>query len=87
VELLRRVRDRFEQVILITHIEGVKEGLDRVIEVSYDEDSGAAVVDQTSDQPGKAYGDGVERAFGKVLASRGASSTIESREHGGNGRE
>jgi exonuclease SbcC len=44
VELLRRLEDRFEQVILITHIESVREGLDRVITVRYDEDAGAAVV-------------------------------------------
>jgi exonuclease SbcC len=47
VELLRRLRDRFEQVILITHVEGVREGLDRVVSVRYDEDRAASVVDQT----------------------------------------
>ena len=31
VDLLRRLQDRFEQVILITHIESVREGLDRVV--------------------------------------------------------
>jgi hypothetical protein len=31
-------------VILITHIEGVRDGLDQVIEVRYDEQTGAAVV-------------------------------------------
>jgi exonuclease SbcC len=45
VELLRRLRDRFEQVILITHIDSVREGVDRVITVQYDEQSGAAVVE------------------------------------------
>ena len=44
VELLRGLQDRFEQVILITHVEGVRDGLDQVIEVRYDERSGAAVV-------------------------------------------
>ena len=44
VELLRRLQDRFEQVILITHIEAVREGLDRVITVDYDEESGSSVV-------------------------------------------
>jgi len=33
VGLLRRLADRFPQVILITHIEQVREGLDRVIRV------------------------------------------------------
>ena len=44
VELLRGLQDRFEQVILITHIEQVREGLDRVIHVRYDEESGMSVV-------------------------------------------
>ena len=42
--LLRRLGDRFPQVILITHIEQVRDGLDRVIRVSYDATSGASVV-------------------------------------------
>jgi exonuclease SbcC len=46
VELLRRLQDRFEQVILITHIESVRDGLDRVISVTYDEESGSARVRQ-----------------------------------------
>ncbi len=45
VDLLRRLHDRFEQVILITHIESVREGLDRVITVRYDEESGTSRVD------------------------------------------
>ena len=44
VELLRRLQDRFEQVIVITHIEGVREGLDRVLMVRYNADTGAATV-------------------------------------------
>jgi exonuclease SbcC len=46
LDLLRHLSDRFEQVILITHIETVREGLDHVIEVRYDEESGASVVEQ-----------------------------------------
>ncbi|HXH62935.1 MAG TPA: SMC family ATPase, partial [Gemmatimonadales bacterium] len=47
--LLRRLGDRFPQVILITHIEGVREGLDRVIRVEYDAGRGTSVVrDETS---------------------------------------
>ncbi len=42
--LLRGLQDRFEQVIVITHIEGVRDGLDRVITVGFDERTGAAVV-------------------------------------------
>ena len=54
VELLRRLQDRFEQVILITHIESVREGLDRVITVRYDPESGASVVEQPGVSPGDA---------------------------------
>jgi DNA repair protein SbcC/Rad50 len=42
--LLRRLGDRFPQVILITHIEQVRDGLDRVIRVSYDAAAGSSVV-------------------------------------------
>jgi exonuclease SbcC len=42
--LLRRLGDRFPQVILITHIEQVRDGLDRVIRVSYDPTTGTSVV-------------------------------------------
>ena len=50
VELLRRLQDRFEQVILITHIESVRDGMDRVISVEYDEESGSARVRQPDDE-------------------------------------
>ncbi|HEY8174290.1 MAG TPA: SMC family ATPase [Gemmatimonadaceae bacterium] len=39
VELLRHLHDRFEQVVVITHIESVREGLDRVMTVRYDEEA------------------------------------------------
>jgi len=42
--LLRRLHDRFEQVMVITHIEDVREGLDRVLMVTYDAESGASRV-------------------------------------------
>jgi DNA repair protein SbcC/Rad50 len=44
VQLLRRLDDRFEQVILITHVEGMRESLDQVLHVSFDERTGASVV-------------------------------------------
>jgi exonuclease SbcC len=44
VELLRRLHDRFEQVIVITHIEQVREGLDRVLVVRRDDTSGISTV-------------------------------------------
>jgi exonuclease SbcC len=56
VELLRGLQDRFEQVILITHIEPVREGLDRVISVSYDPDHGCSIVTQTENEEG-AFGE------------------------------
>jgi len=48
LELLRALGDRFEQVILITHIEGVRDGLDNVITVRYDPASASSVVDSSS---------------------------------------
>jgi exonuclease SbcC len=47
VELLRGLADRFEQVILITHIESVREGIDQVISVRYDPSIAASVVEQS----------------------------------------
>jgi exonuclease SbcC len=38
------LQDRFDQVIVISHIEGVRDGLDRVISVGFDEQTGAATV-------------------------------------------
>lgn len=46
VELLRRLQDRFEQVIVITHIDAVRDGLDRVLEVSVEEETGRSRVEQ-----------------------------------------
>jgi exonuclease SbcC len=46
VALLRGLEDRFDQVIVITHIDAVRDGLDRVIQVSVDEATGAAKVVQ-----------------------------------------
>jgi exonuclease SbcC len=51
VDLLRRLQDRFEQVILITHIESVREGLDRVVSIEYDPETGASRVRQGDGQP------------------------------------
>jgi exonuclease SbcC len=46
VDLLRRLEDRFEQVILITHIEGVKDELDHVVLVDYDDQAGSSRIRQ-----------------------------------------
>lgn len=48
VELLRGLADRFPQVILITHIESVREGFDRIIRVGYDLSRGVATVSDES---------------------------------------
>jgi len=42
--LLRRLADRFPQVVLITHVEQVRDGLDRVIRVEYDAGRGTSQV-------------------------------------------
>lgn len=42
VELLRNLADRFPQVILITHIDAVRDGFDRVVRVSFDLERGVA---------------------------------------------
>jgi len=59
--LLRGLETRFPQVVLITHIEGVREAVDRVLRVSYDEASGAATVteERAANAPG---GDGADVA-------------------------
>lgn len=44
LDLLRSLADRFPQVILITHIESVREGFDRVVRVDYDAERGSARV-------------------------------------------
>ena len=47
VELLRKLGDRFDQIVLITHIESVRDGVDHVITVRYDESTGASQVEQS----------------------------------------
>jgi exonuclease SbcC len=46
VELLRSLADRFPQVILITHIDAVREGFDRIVRVGLDQARGVAVVQE-----------------------------------------
>ncbi len=50
VALLRGLQDRFEQVILITHVDDVRDGLDQVLEVRLDERTGASVVTRSATQ-------------------------------------
>ena len=42
VDLLRGLADRFPQVVLITHIESVRDGFDRIIRIDYDVERGLA---------------------------------------------
>ena len=48
VALLRGLGDRFPQVVLITHIESVRDAVDRVLRVALDPERGAAVVTDES---------------------------------------
>ena len=54
VDLLRSLADRFPRVILITHIESVREGFDRVVRVELDSRNGIASIRDES--PGVADG-------------------------------
>ncbi|MFN2400511.1 MAG: AAA family ATPase [Gemmatimonadaceae bacterium] len=49
IQLLRHLEDRFEQVIIITHVDSVREGLDHVISVRYDDERGCSIVEQPPD--------------------------------------
>ncbi len=49
ISLLRHLGDRFPQVVLITHVEAIRAGVDRVLRVTFDPGRGAAVV---SEDPG-----------------------------------
>jgi len=46
LDLLRGLADRFPQVVLITHIESVRDGFDRVIRISYDTERGIATAQE-----------------------------------------
>jgi DNA repair protein SbcC/Rad50 len=79
VDLLRRLQDRFEQVILITHIEDVREGVDRVILVRYDEERGSSVVEQSDGDgvPALAAGrDPLSLTFGDAPEPRAAEEAV-----------
>jgi exonuclease SbcC len=48
IQLLHKLEARFEQVILITHVDGIREGVDNVFRVKYDERSGSSIVTEES---------------------------------------
>jgi exonuclease SbcC len=70
LELLRALGDRFEQVILITHIEQVRDGLDQVISVRYDASIAASVVEQ---KVGHATAHSADRDAAMELETLGAA--------------
>jgi len=51
VSLLNNLTNSFDQVILITHIDDIKENIDNVIRVEYDEEKGCSVVNIQNDSP------------------------------------
>ncbi|MHB1070571.1 MAG: SbcC/MukB-like Walker B domain-containing protein, partial [Gemmatimonadaceae bacterium] len=51
IALLRALRDRFDQVIVITHIDDVRDGLDQVFVIGNDEKSGASRVTRGDAEP------------------------------------
>lgn len=56
VALLHNLEDRFEQVILITHIEGIRESLDQVLRVEFDERTGTSIVREEDVNPADPLG-------------------------------
>jgi exonuclease SbcC len=79
VELLRGLHDRFEQVILITHIEPVREGMDRVIAVRYDPETGSSVVGEGADDLD--FADGNQPSLGFGESSRRERAVDETAEY------
>lgn len=68
VELLRNLQDRFEQVILITHVESVRDMLDQVISVRYDEETGSSLATaQSNGMDGESAVAGLGRGPGEPL--------------------
>jgi len=51
VQLLHNLEDRFEQVILITHIEGIRESMEQVLRVEFDERTGTSMVREEDVNP------------------------------------
>ena len=50
--LLEKLRRRFEQIIIITHLDDIKDGVQHLIQVEYDEGDGSAkVVGAAGDGP------------------------------------
>jgi exonuclease SbcC len=71
LDLLRGLHDRFEQVILITHIESVRDMLDQVVTVRYDEETGTSVVRR--DAPPLSLGEEIAERKRGLLEEAGAA--------------
>jgi exonuclease SbcC len=52
LSLLEKLRKRFEQILIITHLDDVKEGVQHLIEVSYDEATGTAGIVESGEEVG-----------------------------------
>jgi DNA repair protein SbcC/Rad50 len=60
VQLLYGLTTRFEQVILISHIEAIRDGLDHVVDCAFDERTGSSrVTDGAGPTPGPGEGPGI----------------------------
>jgi len=51
LDLLQRLRSRFDQVLLITHVEDIREGVDQVLRVDYDERTGGSRISAEAPSP------------------------------------
>jgi exonuclease SbcC len=49
INLLERLRNRFEQILIITHLDDVRDSVQSVIEVAFDETRGAVLVDRENE--------------------------------------
>jgi DNA repair exonuclease SbcCD ATPase subunit len=51
--LLEKLRRRFEQIIIITHLDDIKDGVQHLIQVDYDDGDGSARIAGTGDAHGE----------------------------------
>jgi exonuclease SbcC len=47
--LLEKLNQRFEQILVITHLDDIKEGVQSIIEIEYDDATGAVQVGGRAD--------------------------------------
>lgn len=51
LSLLEKLRKRFEQIVIITHLDDIKDGVQHLIQVEYEEASGAAYIVPSTEVP------------------------------------